>query len=62
LSNHLNSMVLVCSDNGENGEFIQILHYQNGEKYKSHYDYFYDKNNQATGGHRIATVDVPIKC
>ncbi|AQK65462.1 putative prolyl 4-hydroxylase 12 [Zea mays] len=40
----------------ENGEAIQILHYQNGEKYEPHYDYFHDKNNQALGGHRIATV------
>lgn len=46
-------MVLACS---ENGESIQILHYQNGEKYEPHYDYFHDKNNQALGGHRIATV------
>nr|ABB47602.2 prolyl 4-hydroxylase, putative, expressed [Oryza sativa Japonica Group] len=40
----------------DNGESIQILHYQNGEKYEPHYDYFHDKNNQALGGHRIATV------
>ncbi|CAN6305224.1 unnamed protein product [Urochloa humidicola] len=40
----------------ENGESIQILHYQNGEKYEPHYDYFHDKNNQARWGHRIATV------
>ncbi|KAI5021402.1 hypothetical protein ZWY2020_058132 [Hordeum vulgare] len=40
----------------ENGESIQILHYKNGEKYEPHYDYFHDKNNQALGGHRIATV------
>ena len=46
-------MVLACS---ENGESIQILHYQNGEKYEPHFDYFHDKNNQALGGHRIATV------
>jgi len=46
-------MVLACS---ENGESIQILHYRNGEKYEPHFDYFHDKNNQALGGHRIATV------
>ncbi|XP_020577345.1 probable prolyl 4-hydroxylase 6 [Phalaenopsis equestris] len=40
----------------ENGESIQILHYENGEKYEPHYDYFHDKSNQALGGHRIATV------
>jgi prolyl 4-hydroxylase len=44
---------VACS---ENGESIQILHYKNGEKYEPHYDYFHDKNNQALGGHRIATV------
>lgn len=48
-----NSIVVAWS---ENGESIQILHYQNGEKYEPHYDYFHDKNNQALGGHRIATV------
>ncbi|PKA49364.1 prolyl 4-hydroxylase [Apostasia shenzhenica] len=40
----------------ENGEAIQILHYENGEKYEPHYDYFHDKTNQALGGHRVATV------
>lgn len=40
----------------ENGESIQILHYENGQKYEPHYDYFHDKNNQALGGHRVATV------
>jgi prolyl 4-hydroxylase len=40
----------------ENGESIQILHYQNGEKYEPHFDYFHDKKNQVLGGHRIATV------
>ncbi|KAL5980629.1 putative prolyl 4-hydroxylase 7 [Asimina triloba] len=40
----------------ENGESIQILHYEHGEKYEPHYDYFYDKANQEIGGHRIATV------
>lgn len=40
----------------ENGEAIQVLRYQDGEKYEPHFDYFHDKNNQALGGHRIATV------
>ncbi|KAK9052438.1 hypothetical protein SSX86_029067 [Deinandra increscens subsp. villosa] len=40
----------------ENGESIQILHYENGQKYEPHWDYFHDKANQALGGHRIATV------
>ncbi|XP_076924559.1 putative prolyl 4-hydroxylase 7 [Bidens hawaiensis] len=40
----------------ENGESMQILHYENGQKYEPHWDYFNDKVNQALGGHRIATV------
>ena len=40
----------------ENGESIQILHYEHGEKYEPHFDYFHDKANQVMGGHRIATV------
>ncbi|KAI3520817.1 hypothetical protein L1887_10269 [Cichorium endivia] len=40
----------------ENGEAMQILHYENGQKYAPHWDYFLDKTNQARGGHRIATV------
>ncbi|GBG70085.1 hypothetical protein CBR_g5717 [Chara braunii] len=40
----------------ENGEAIQVLRYQYQEKYEAHFDYFHDKNNQALGGHRIATV------
>ncbi|XXG48451.1 hypothetical protein AAC387_Pa02g2898 [Persea americana] len=40
----------------ENGESIQILHYEHGEKYEPHFDYFHDKANQERGGHRIATV------
>ncbi|KAI4351552.1 hypothetical protein L6164_005909 [Bauhinia variegata] len=40
----------------ENGESIQILHYENGQKYEPHFDFFHDKANQELGGHRIATV------
>ncbi|KAF5739655.1 hypothetical protein HS088_TW12G00864 [Tripterygium wilfordii] len=40
----------------ENGESIQILHYEHGQKYEPHYDFFHDKANQALGGHRVATV------
>ncbi|KAL6649280.1 hypothetical protein ACP70R_013504 [Stipagrostis hirtigluma subsp. patula] len=39
----------------ENGEAIQILRYENGEKYEPHFDYI-PGNHQAPGGHRIATV------
>ncbi|PIA44681.1 hypothetical protein AQUCO_01700346v1 [Aquilegia coerulea] len=40
----------------ENGEDIQVLRYEHGQKYDPHYDYFADKVNIARGGHRIATV------
>uniref|UniRef100_A0A0D6R4C7 procollagen-proline 4-dioxygenase n=1 Tax=Araucaria cunninghamii TaxID=56994 RepID=A0A0D6R4C7_ARACU len=40
----------------ENGEAMQILHYEHGQKYEPHFDFFHDKVNQAMGGHRIATV------
>ena len=32
------------------------MHYENGQKYEPHFDYFHDKANQIMGGHRIATV------
>ena len=35
---------------------MQILHYELGEKYEPHFDYFHDKANQELGGHRVATV------
>lgn len=40
----------------ENAESIQILHYELGQKYDAHFDYFHDKNNLKLGGHRVATV------
>ncbi|CAA0383997.1 unnamed protein product [Arabidopsis thaliana] len=40
----------------ESGEALQILHYENGQKYDPHFDYFYDKKALELGGHRIATV------
>lgn len=40
----------------ENGEDIQVLRYEHGQKYDPHYDYFVDKVNIARGGHRVATV------
>lgn len=40
----------------ENGEDIQVLRYEHGQKYDPHYDYFADKVNIARGGHRVATV------
>ena len=35
---------------------MQILHYENGQKYEPHFDFFHDQVNQRLGGHRIATV------
>lgn len=40
----------------ENGEDIQVLRYEEGQKYEPHFDYFTDKVNIVRGGHRIATV------
>ncbi|XP_047173402.1 uncharacterized protein LOC124841211 [Vigna umbellata] len=40
----------------ENGEGLQILHYEVGKKYEPHYDYFLDEFNTRNGGQRIATV------
>ncbi|KAH7444358.1 hypothetical protein KP509_02G075100 [Ceratopteris richardii] len=40
----------------EQGEGIQILHYEVGQKYEAHYDYFHDKFNTQNGGQRIATL------
>lgn len=42
----------------ENQEGLQILHYQNGQKYEPHYDYFHDTVNAdaAHGGQRVVTV------
>ncbi|XP_076927866.1 putative prolyl 4-hydroxylase 4 [Bidens hawaiensis] len=40
----------------ENGEDMQVLRYEHGQKYDPHFDYFSDPANIAHGGHRIATV------
>lgn len=40
----------------ENGEDIQVLRYEYGQKYEAHHDYFSDKVNIVRGGHRLATV------
>eukprot|EP00249_Psilotum_nudum_P009659 c22073_g1_i1 orf=164-1066(+) len=40
----------------EHGEGLQILHYEVGQKYDPHYDYFHDEFNTKNGGQRIATV------
>ncbi|KAF5752242.1 putative prolyl 4-hydroxylase alpha subunit [Tripterygium wilfordii] len=40
----------------ENGEDMQVLRYEHGQKYDPHHDYFTDKVNIVRGGHRVATV------
>ncbi|XP_010548243.1 PREDICTED: prolyl 4-hydroxylase 5 [Tarenaya hassleriana] len=40
----------------ENGEGLQVLHYEVGQKYEPHFDYFLDEFNVKNGGQRIATV------
>ncbi|XP_022157664.1 probable prolyl 4-hydroxylase 7 isoform X2 [Momordica charantia] len=40
----------------DNGEPMQVLRYENGQKYDPHFDFFQDPVNMAQGGHRIATV------
>ncbi|KAF9621728.1 hypothetical protein IFM89_027582 [Coptis chinensis] len=40
----------------EHGEGLQILHYEVGQKYEPHFDYFNDEFNTRNGGQRIATI------
>ncbi|KAF8069462.1 P4H3 [Scenedesmus sp. PABB004] len=40
----------------ENGEPFHILHYQEGEEYTPHFDYFFESKNTENGGQRIATA------
>ncbi|KAK7263000.1 hypothetical protein RJT34_30584 [Clitoria ternatea] len=40
----------------EHGEGLQVLHYEVGQKYDPHFDYFMDKFNTMNGGQRMATV------
>ncbi|KAK3008520.1 hypothetical protein RJ639_013228 [Escallonia herrerae] len=40
----------------DHGEGLQVLHYEEGQKYEPHYDYFLDEFNTKNGGQRIATV------
>ncbi|KAH7567087.1 hypothetical protein JRO89_XS07G0015000 [Xanthoceras sorbifolium] len=40
----------------EHGEGLQVLHYEVGQKYDAHNDYFLDKFNTKNGGQRIATL------
>ena len=40
----------------EHGEGLQVLHYEVGQKYEPHFDYFLEEYSTANGGQRIATV------
>nr|XP_043634509.1 probable prolyl 4-hydroxylase 10 [Erigeron canadensis] len=40
----------------EHGEGLQVLHYEVGQKYEPHFDYFNDDYNTKKGGQRMATV------
>lgn len=40
----------------EHGEGLQVLHYEVGQRYEPHFDYFQDEFNTKNGGQRMATV------
>ncbi|GLT91953.1 hypothetical protein SLE2022_098140 [Rubroshorea leprosula] len=40
----------------EHGEELQVLHYEVGQKYEPHFDYFIDEFNTKNGGQRMATM------
>ncbi|KAL5063629.1 hypothetical protein RYX36_025366 [Vicia faba] len=40
----------------EHGEGLQVLHYEVGQKYVPHLDYFKDEYNTRNGGNRMATM------
>ncbi|KAB2040880.1 hypothetical protein ERO13_D02G098800v2 [Gossypium hirsutum] len=40
----------------EHGEGLQVLHYEVGQKYEPHFDYFVDEYNTRHGGQRLATM------
>ncbi|KAL3641029.1 putative prolyl 4-hydroxylase 3 [Castilleja foliolosa] len=40
----------------ENGEDLQVLHYDVGQKYEPHHDFFDDESNLKNVGQRVATV------
>ncbi|KAG5246535.1 oxidoreductase family protein [Salix suchowensis] len=40
----------------EHGEGLQVLHYEVGQKYEAHFDYFLDEFNTKNGGQRTATL------
>ncbi|TVU27622.1 hypothetical protein EJB05_19116, partial [Eragrostis curvula] len=40
----------------EHGEGLQVLHFEAGQKYEPHFDYFLDEHNTKNGGLRMATL------
>ncbi|KAK6922537.1 Isopenicillin N synthase-like, Fe(2+) 2OG dioxygenase domain [Dillenia turbinata] len=40
----------------KHGEGLQVLHYEVGQKYEPHFDYFVDEFNTKNGGQRMATL------
>ncbi|GMI90690.1 hypothetical protein like AT1G20270 [Hibiscus trionum] len=40
----------------EHGDGLQVLHYEVGQKYDPHFDYFFDEFNIKTVGQRMATM------
>uniref|UniRef100_A0ACD5TU47 Uncharacterized protein n=1 Tax=Avena sativa TaxID=4498 RepID=A0ACD5TU47_AVESA len=40
----------------ENGEAMQILRYEGGQRYEPHVDYIRGRGHRSRGGHRVATV------
>lgn len=40
----------------DHGESIHVLHYEPGQEYQAHFDYFHDEINTKNGGQRAATV------
>ncbi|VFQ70146.1 unnamed protein product [Cuscuta campestris] len=56
LSSTVVSIALPRKKFTENGEGLQVLHYEVGQKYEPHFDYFLDEFNTKNGGQRIATL------
>ncbi|OWM66478.1 hypothetical protein CDL15_Pgr013695 [Punica granatum] len=50
----------------EHREGLQVFHYEVGQKYEPHFDYFLDEYNTRNGGQRMATIimylDIWIRC
>ncbi|KAK9013078.1 hypothetical protein V6N11_041100 [Hibiscus sabdariffa] len=57
---HMRKSTVVDSKTGKtgdkHGEGLQVLHYEVGQKYEPHHDYFKDEFNTKNGGQRMATV------